>query len=131
MAITSKISAKPVFGSNPAGWTPLVPNNDGELAYISGSTLTGVFDFLESSVSYTPNDIPATQEDFLLQVQTYLDGTYMPSVFTDATKDYDARYTITNIQFVFENTNGESGSSIWSERTWIYKTTIKIEVNIN
>lgn len=131
MALTSQISAKPVFGAAPAGYVDLIPNNDGELAFISGSTLTGVFEFLVTDLTYVTDDIPATQDNFLALVKSYMDNTYMPSVFTDATKSYDARYIITNIRLDFDTVGTTSNRGIWVERVWKYFTTIKILVNVD
>jgi hypothetical protein len=129
--ITSQITAKPVFGSNPIGYTALTPNNNGETAFIAGSTLTGVFEFLESALTFVTDDIPATQANFLTLVKTYLDGTYMPSVFTDPAVAYDARYTITNIRLDFETVGTTSNRGIWVERVWKYFATINIQVNVD
>lgn len=131
MALTSQITAKPVFGANPAGYTALTPNNNGELAYISGTTFTGVFEFLYTDLTFVTDDIPATQANFLTLVKTYLDGTYMPSVFTDATVNYDARYTITNIRLDFETVGTTTNRGIWTERVWKYFVTVNIQVNVD
>lgn len=131
MPITSQITAKPIFGQNPAGYVELIPNNDGELNFISGSTLTGVFDFRYTDLTFVTDDIPATQANFLTLVKNYLDFGYMPTVFTDPAKTYDARYTITNIRLDFETTGTTTNRGIWTEREYYYYVTVRIDVNVN
>lgn len=131
MAISSMITASPVFGSNPPGYVVLVPNNSGELAYIRGTTLTGVFDFLYTDLTFVTDDIPATQANFLTLVKTYLDTIYMPSVFTDVAVAYDARYKITNIRLDFETVGTTTGRTMWTERIYKFYATVQIAVNIN
>lgn len=131
MALTSQITGKPVFGANPIGYTALTPNNNGELAYISGTTLTGIFEFDYTDLTFVTDDIPATQANFLTLVKTYLDSTYMPSVFTDSAVNYDARYTITNIRLDFETVGTTTNRGIWTERLWKYYATVNIQVNVD
>ena len=131
MAIISQVTARPVFGQNPAGYVELVPNNDGNLAFISGSTLTKVFEFLYTDLTFVTDDIPATQANFLTLVKTYLDATYMPTVFTDATKTYDSRYVITNVRLDYDTVGTTNNRGMWTERVWKYFTTVQILVNVD
>lgn len=131
MALTSQITAKPVFGANPAGYTELVPNNDGELAFILGGPLSKTVEILYTDLTFVTDDIPATQDNFLALVKTYLDATYMPSVFTDVAVTYDARYVITNIRLDFDTVGTTSNRGIWTERVWKFFATVQIYVNVN
>lgn len=131
MALTSQITARPVFGTNPAGFVAQTPNNGGELAFIAGSTLSGIFEFNYTDLTFVTDDIPATQANFLTLVKTYLDSTYMPSVFTDAAVTYDAVYTITNVRLDFETVGTTSNRGIWTERVWKFYVTVKITVNVD
>jgi len=131
MPISSKITARSVFGSNPAGWTELVPNNDGATEYTQGSMQTGVIDILVSALVFVTDDIPATKDAFLALVKTYMDVTYMPSVFTDATKTYDARYYVNNIVYTFDTVGTTTDRSMWTERIYKFAVTLKYAVNID
>lgn len=129
--ITSQITAKPVFGSNPIGYTVLTPNNSGELAYIQGAMLSQTVEILYTDLTFVTDDIPATQANFLTLVQDYLDNTYMPTVFTDPAVSYDARYTITNIRLDFETVGTTANRGIWTERIYKYYATVLIQVNVD
>lgn len=129
--ITSQITAKSVFGSNPIGYTALTPNNSGETAFIQGAMLSQVVEVLYTDLTFVTDDIPATQDNFLTEVKTYLDTVYMPSVFTDSAVNYDARYIITNIRLDFETVGTTTNRGIWTERVWKYYANVTIQVNVD
>jgi hypothetical protein len=131
MAITSQVTGQPIFGSNPAGFTPLVPNNNGGNQYILTNRTDLTFDY--SDLTFTLNDIPATQASFLAMVKDELDTVYLPSVFTDATKTYTAEYVVNAVRLDFFGVTGSTTSdrSIWTEREykWLVNVTVKVNVN--
>lgn len=129
--ITSQITAKPVFGANPIGFTPIVPNNNGETAFITGSNLTGIVSFDYGDLTFVTDDIPATQDNFLTLVKNYFDVTYLPSVLTDATANYDVEITIRNIRLDFETVGTTADRGIWTERNYKYYVTYNLKINVN
>lgn len=131
MAITSQITARPIFGSNPAGFVPLTPNNNGGDAFILTNRTELLFDY--SALTFVLNDVPATQDNFLDLVKDELDNVYMPSVFTDATKSYVAEYVINAVKLDYFPVTGSTTAdrSIWTERQYKYIVNVTIKVNIN
>lgn len=126
MALTSQITAQPIFGSNPAGFVPLTPNNGGATDYAITQAKDLSFDYVD--LTFGAN-IPATKDNFLVMVKDYLDTTYMPSVFTDTAKNYDAVYTVTAVRLDFETVSGDR--SIWTERSYKWYVKVIIQVNVN
>jgi len=129
--ITSQITAKPVFGQNPAGFVPLVPNNNGELGFIAGQTLTGVVKFDYADLTFVTDDIPATQDNFLTLVKSYFDVTYLPSVLTDATANYEVEIIVKNVRLDFETVGTTADRSIWTEREYKYFVSFTLKINVN
>lgn len=126
MALTSQITARPIFGENPAGFTPLTPNNSGATAYAITQNKELTFDYTD--LTFGAN-IPATKDAFLVLVKNELDTVYMPSVFTDTAKNYDAVYTVNAVRLDFETASGDR--SIWTERSWKWYVRVVIQVNVN
>lgn len=131
MAITSQITGQPIFGSNPPLFVPLVPNNNGGNQYILTNRTDLTFDY--SDLTFTLNDIPATQASFLAMVKAELDTVYMPSVFTDATKSYVAEYVVNAVRLDFAGVVGSTTAdrSIWTERAYKWFVNVTVKVNIN
>ena len=124
--ITSQITARPVFGQDPAGFTPLVPNNSGTLQYFM--TATYKTSVLMSAHNYGAN-VTASKDNLLTEVKTDLDTNYLPSILTDATKSYDVEIMINNITFDFDTPGPDR--SIWSPREYQFKVDVVIKVNVN
>lgn len=127
MAITSQITARPVLGSHPAGFTPLVPKNSGNSEYIASVNYNREYDY--SGVTFTSGDTAQTQADFLLMVKADLDTNVTPTVFTDSTIDYDVEYVINTVRLDFETLT--SDRSIWSERFYKYFVGVSIKANVD
>lgn len=129
--IVSQITMLPIVGSNPAGFTNLVPNNNGGNAFILTNRTDLTFDY--SALTFVLNDIPATQANFLAMVKAELDTVYLPSVFTDATKTYNAEYVVNAVRLDFFGVTGSTTTdrSIWTEREykWLVNVTVKVNVN--
>lgn len=123
MAIISQITARPVFGFNPIGYTPLQPATT---AYIHSNVMNIEIDYAD--LTFVPADIPATQANFLDLVQDYFDTTYLPTVFTDATKTYTADIVINSIRLDF--TTGVTDRGIWTERTYKYFVGVTVAVAV-
>ena len=123
MAITSQITARPVFGSNPIGYTPLPTSTT---AYIHSNVMNIEIDYVD--LTFIPVDIPATQANFLDLVQDYFDTTYLPTVFTDVTKSYTVDITINSIRLDF--TTGVSDRGVWTERTYKYFVGVTVAVAV-
>ena len=120
--IVTQITARNVFGQNPAGFVPQVPSANS----LQTINFTQTFDY--STVAFTVSDIPATQDDFLAQVKTELDTNWAPGLFTDATKTYNIEYQIRTISLGY--TTVENSSNIWCERTYAYTVAISALVNV-
>jgi len=120
--IVSQITARQVFGQNPSGFVPQVPSAN------SLQTINFTETFEYSTVAFTVNDIPATQDDFLAQVKLDLDTNWAPGLFTDATKTYNVEYQIRSVVLGF--TTVENSPSIWCERTYAYTVAITALVNV-
>lgn len=131
MALTSQVSGLPIFGSNPIGFSPLVPNNNGGNAFILTNKTDLIFDY--TALTFTLNDIPATQASFLAMVKAELDTVYMPSVFTDATKSYVAEYVVNAVRLDFTGVVGSTTAdrSIWTERAYKWFVNVTVKVNVN
>lgn len=131
MSITSQITGFPVFGSNPSGFVPLIPNNNGGNAFILTNRVDITIDY--SALTFVLNDIPATKDNFLSAVKDVLDTDYMPTVFTDATKNYDAEYVVNSVRLDFEAVTGTTTNdrSIWTQRVYKYFINVTIKVNVN
>lgn len=126
MAITSQVTGKILFGADPAGFVPLVPNNGGGNAYIITQNKDLVFDYTD--LVFGAN-IPATKDAFLAMVKTELDTNYAPSVFTDAAKSYDLVYSVTSVKLDFETAT--SDRSMWTERTYKWYVKVVVQANVN
>lgn len=124
--ITSQITMKPVIGQNPAGFVPIVPLNNGYLQYVSGQLID--LEFPVSGLTYVTNDIPATQANFLALVKDEMDTNYLPSIFTDATKDYEVEITIASVKLDYTTPSSDRG--IWTERTYKYFVKLSIKANV-
>ena len=94
--ITSQITGKPIFGTNPAGFTPLIPNNNGYLTFIGSRIIDKTFPY--STLTFVTNDIPQTQLHFLQMIKTEMDTNYLPSVLTDSTKNYEVEIIVNNVR---------------------------------
>jgi len=131
MALTSQVTGLPIFSQNPAGFTPLVPNNNGGNAFILTNKTDLIFDYTD--LTFTLNDIPATQASFLAMVKAELDTVYMPSVFTDATKSYVAEYVVNAVKLDFTGVVGSTTAdrSIWTERAYKWFVNVTVKVNVN
>lgn len=131
MALTSQATGLPIFGSNPVGFTPLVPNNNGGNAFILTNKTDLIFDYTD--LTFTLNDIPATQASFLAMVKAELDTVYMPSVFTDATKSYVAEYIVNAVKLDFTGVVGSTtvDRGIWVERAYKWFVNVTVKVNVN
>ena len=126
--ITSQITARPVFSVNPIGFIPLVPLNNGYAQYVGQTTIKIKIEYSVFQPSFVLNDIPATQANFLAAVKTEIDTNYLPTVFTDATKDYETEITVTAIKLDFESATSDRG--IWTERTYYYYVDVVLRTNV-
>ena len=127
MALTSQITARPVFGENPLGFTALVPNNDGDSDFIQSINLDR--EYLYTAVVFTSADIPQTKDDFLAQVKLDLDTNWAPTVFTDVAVTYALEYQIKSITVNF--TTDVADRSIWTERTYNFYVKVTVLANID
>lgn len=126
--ITSQITGIRIFGQNPAGFTPLVPQNNGGNGYFATLTKEVQFDYVDLTFDA---QIPTTKENFLTMVKTYMDTTYLPTVFTDATVDYDVEISVNAVKLDFEPTlPGVTDRSIWTERSWYWYVSVTMKVNV-
>lgn len=125
--ITSQITGKPIFGQNPAGFTPLIPNNAGYLTFIGSKLIDKTF--LYTSLTFVPNDIPATQNNFLQMIKTEMDTNYLPSILTDASKNYEVEIVVNNVRVDFSTPSTDRG--IWTQRTYNWYVQLSINVNVN
>lgn len=124
--ITSQITGRAIFNSNPIGFTPLVPLNNGYLQF--NQTVTINIELPYSSSMFVLNDIPATQANFLAAVKTEIDTNYLPSVFTDATKNYEVEIQVQSVRLDFTTATSDRG--IWTERTYKYFVGLTILTNV-
>jgi len=126
MAITSQITGRPIFGSDPAGFTALVPNNNGYTEFIHSAVINLTFDYTDLTFGV---NIPATKTAFLAMVKTEVDTNYLPSVFTDATKSYVAEIVVSNVKLDFTTVSGDR--TIWTERTYEWYVQVTVKVNVD
>lgn len=126
--ITSQITMRPIVGSNPVGFVPLVPLNNGYEQFVGQTTIKIKIAYSVFQPSFVLNDIPATQANFLAAVKSEIDTNYLPSVFTDATKDYETEITVTAIKLDFESATSDRG--IWTERTYYYYVDVVLKTNV-
>lgn len=123
MALTSQITARPVLGQDPAGFTPLVQNFP--LKNIASTNYTLEFNY--TALTFGAN-IPATQANFLTMVKTELDTVIVPTIFTDPAVNYVAEYVINEIKLDFAPFTGDR--SIWTQRTWKWLVKVQIKVSL-
>jgi hypothetical protein len=121
--ITSQITGRPIFGSDPSGYTPLTPN---PVKYVITQSKRVEFDYTDLTFGV---NIPATKDNFLTMVKTKLDNDYSALVFTDPAANYDIRYEVVDVRLDFEVAGTDR--SIWSERTWKWYVDVVIKVNVN
>lgn len=121
--ITSQITGRPLFGQDPAGYTPLTPN---PVKYVITQSKRVEFDYTDLTFGV---NIPATKDNFLAMVKTELDTNYSPLVFTDSLVNYDIRYEVVGVRLDFEVAGTDR--SIWSQRTWKWYVDVVIKVNVN
>lgn len=122
--IISTITGRSVFGQDPVGFTPLVPNNGGEFDYIASQMVER--EYLYSTVTFDA-DVRTTQDNLLTQIQNDLDTNYSPTVFTDPTKNYDIEYNVLSIKLDYDAIS----ASIYHERTYKFVIKIVLKVNVN
>lgn len=125
--ITSQITGKPIFGQNPAGFTPLIPNNSGYLTFLGSKLIDKTF--LYTALTFVPNDIPATQNNFLQMIKTEMDTNYLPSILTDSTKNYEVEIVVNNVRVDYSTPSTDRG--IWTQRTYNWYVQLSINVNVN
>lgn len=125
--ITSQITAKPIFGNNPAGFTPLTPNNSGYLTFLGTRIIDKKFPY--TSLTFVTNDIPQTQANFLQMIKTEMDTNYLPSVLTDATKNYEVEIIVNNVRLDFTTPTIDRG--IWTERSHYWFVQLVLSINVN
>ena len=122
--IVSTITAKRVFGQDPLGFIPLVPNNNGQFDYVASQPTERTYEY--STVVFD-SDIRITQDNLLAQIKTDLDTNYTPTIFTDPAKTYDVEYNIVSIKLDYEALSG----SIYHERTYYFYVNVILKVNIS
>ena len=125
--ITSQITGKPIFGQNPAGFIPLIPHNSGYLTFLGSKLIDKTFPY--SALTFVPNDIPATQSNFLQMIKNEMDTNYLPSILTDSTKNYEVEIVVNNVRVDFSTPSTDRG--IWTERTHNWYVQLSISVNVN
>lgn len=125
--ITSQITGKPIFGTNPAGFTSLIPNNNGYLTFIGSRIIDKTFPY--ASLTFVTNDIPQTQLNFLQMIKTEMDTNYLPSVLTDSTKNYEVEIIVNNLRIDYTTPTTDRG--IWTERSYFWFVQLVINVNVN
>lgn len=124
--ITSQITMRPITGSNPAAFTPIVPLNNGYEQFVGQMPIALKVPY--GAFTFVSGDIPQTQLNFLAAVKTELDTNYLPTVFSDATKDYEVEITVTNVRLDFTTQVPDRG--IWTERQYFYFTSVSLRTNV-
>lgn len=127
--ITSMITMIDIVKSNPAGFTPIVPNNGGASAYIASQLIDREYDYTD--LTFTTDDIPQTQEDFLTMVKTDLDTNWAPTVFTDSAVNYTLEYSVKSVKLDFNTVGTTSDRSIWTEREYMWFVKVQVKSNID
>ena len=122
--IVSTITAKRVFGQDPLGFIPLVPNNNGQFDYIASQAVERTYEY--STVTFDA-DVRITKDNLLAQIKADLDANYTPTIFTDPAKTYDVEYNVVSIELNYEALSG----SIYHERTYYFYVDVLLKVNIS
>lgn len=123
MSIQSYITARPVMGYDPAGYVPFVAPS--EEYYVTNHVLQR--EFQEDNFFVITSDVSQNQLDFLDALQLELDTNYAATSFTDASRDYLIDYRVSKVERVFVAPT----TSIWEQRTYVWKITINVKVNTN
>lgn len=123
MALTSQITMRPVVGSDPAGFTPLVQTFP--LKNIVSSNYELVFDY--GDLTFGAN-IPATQDNFLQMIKNELDTVIVPTIFTDSAVNYVAEYVINSVRLDYTTATGDR--TIWTERSYKWYVLVQIKVQL-
>lgn len=123
--ITSQITGRSVFGADPIGFIPLIPNDSGNTEYIASQMLERQYEY--STVTFDP-DLRVVRDNILAQIKADLDANYTPTVFTDPAKNYEVEYQLKSLRLDFE---AAVRANILSERTYYYYAKVAVLVNVN
>lgn len=128
--ITSVITAKPIFGTNPVGFAPIVPVNLGGNGFFMTQNKDVEFDYTD--LTFDPlGQVPTTKNNFLIMVKAYFDTTYLPTILTDPAKNYDVEITINSVVLDFvPAVPGVTGRTIWDERAWKWFVKASMRINV-
>ena len=128
--ITTQITGRPIFGNNPVGFAPITPLNNGGNQFFMTHNKDVEFDY--NDLAWDPlGQVPTNKQAFLQMVQDFFDVTYLPTILTDATKDYDVEITVNAVRLDFEATiPGVTDRSIWSQRTWKWYVRCSMRINV-
>ena len=121
MSYTSYITAKPIMGYDPVGYLPFaVPV---EKYFVTTHTL--VREYNELTFFPIVGGISTVQADFLAALKLDIDFNYFQVSFSDVARAYFADYNVVRVERTFNS----SSTSIWNERTYVWKVTIQVRVN--
>jgi len=128
--ITSQITGVRIFGQNPAGFVPLVPQNNAGNGYFA--TLTKEVEFNYLDLTFDPaGQIPTTKDNFLVMVKDFMDNNYLPTILTDPAIDYEVEISVNSVKLDFiPAIVGVTDRSIWSQRSYKWFVGVTCKVNV-
>jgi hypothetical protein len=128
--ITSQITGKPVYGTNPVGFSPIVPLNNGGDGFFMTQNKNLRYDV--ALITLDPlGQVPTNKQLLLDFVKADLDANYLPTILTDPAINYEVEITVNSITHDFEPTiPGVTDRSIYTERTYYYYFKVSMRINV-